>query len=267
MSKLTESELKAICRDFRVRSSQLCNAKWQDVKGRLSNLLSYVKRIPILNDYIQGCRPSLSNDELEKMIADNSFRCGKMPFDLGKSDSEQLAHLYQILQIADECETCQDLFTIGRVFDYGTSFQDSVNGFVYGIVTPFVNAITQHLHTVSMSVRSIPEKHITINASGNYAQITIAQDNSTITASQNNAGGCFEEIEKELRNINVMKDDIDELRNLCSTEKPVSRENLGDKLNCWIVNIVGKAAKGSVKLSMEVATGVLVNLICKYYGI
>ena len=109
-------------------------------------------------------------------------------------------------------------------------------------------------------------KNISINVPGNNAQFNIAQEGSTINATQLNGGGDWSMIAAELTRLRVAADDIAELKDILAKERPVAKDKFGPKINQWIAKIVVKASQGLVDLSMSTASNVLAALICKYYG-
>ena len=167
---------------------------------------------------------------------------------------------------ADDAEDVGRIFAIGRAFDHDSHLQSSVEGFIHGVVNPFVDNITLYIHSIAMNVCSSPEKNITINATGNYAQINIAQDNACLAANQANESADWNFISEQLRKVQIAEEDIRELKSILETEKPTAKENLGSKINGWIAKIMSKVADGIVNLPFETAASVLTTLICKYYG-
>lgn len=266
MIKMTEKEFKMMDLEFRTRASRLCRAKYQEVKTLLSKFIYYLEHTPILTEYIQGCDPNMVDAEICEMTDRVISGWGEVPFDFGNNTREEVARQYRVLKYADECEDVDRIFGIGRAFDHDTHYQSSVEGFIHGVVSPFVDNINLYLHSIAMNVCSSPEKNITINVPGNNAQINIAQDGSSINALQSNECGSWSSVEAELTKLRVAADDIAELKDILAHEKPRSRDDFGTKINQWIAKIVVKASQGLVDLSMSTASGVLATLICKYYG-
>lgn len=121
-------------------------------------------------------------------------------------------------------------------------------------------------NSINLYLTSPTMKNISINVPGNNAQFNIAQEGSTINATQLNGGGDWSMIAAELAKLRVAADDIAELKEILAKERPVAKDKFGPKVNQWIAKIVVKASQGVVDLSMATASGVLATLICKYYG-
>lgn len=265
MINITEKEFKQLDLEFRTKASRLCRAKFQEVKMLLSKFLYYIEHTAVLKEYIQGCAPNVSEEELKQMTDNVIGAWGDEAFDFGNDTREEIARQYRVLRYANDCDGPDRIFGIGRAFDMDSHLQSSVDGFIHGVVSPFVDNITLYLHSIAMNVCSTSEKSITINASGNNAQINVSQGSSTLSASQNTFAD-WNSIADELRKFRVAEEDIAELKEILSHERPVSRDNLGPRINNWIAKIVVKAANGMVNLSVATASGVLATLICKHLG-
>ena len=268
MIKMTEKEFKMMDLEFRTRASRLCRAKYQEVKTLLSKFIYYLEHTPILNEYIQGCDPSMTDDEIRAMTDRvlSASDWDTVTFDFGSNVREETARQYRILRYADEKEDAGRIFAIGRAFEADGHCQSSVEGFVHGVVSPFVDNINLYLHSIAMNVCASPEKNITINVPGDNAQINIAQDGSSVNAVQSNECGSWSSIESELVKLRVAADDIAELKEILAHERPSAKDDFGPKINQWMAKIVVKASRGLVDLSMATASNVLAALICKYYG-
>ena len=267
MNTMTESEFKLMDLEFRTRASRLCRARYPEVKMLLTKFLQYIERQPTLDDYIQSSNPNMTDEALREMTDNVITGRGKVSFDFGDDVQEEVARLYRVLKYLNEFENAEGILGVGRAVSQETSADGCVEGFVHGVVIPFVDNLTLYLHSIAMNICTTQGKSITINATGNNAQVNISQDNSTLTPTQDNRHAEWGEIAEELRKIHVAEEDITELKGILSRESPRSKESLGDRLNQWIAKIVVKAAQGLVNLSMATASNVLAALICKYYGL
>ena len=65
----------------------------------------------------------------------------------------------------------------------------------------------------------------------------------------------------------ISKSDASELSDIVAAEKPSSAEEpLGTKAKAWLVKNIRKAADGTWKIGVSVATKVLTEAVLKYYG-
>lgn len=116
--------------------------------------------------------------------------------------------------------------------------------------------------------------HMTVNNTNNFNGTVnnagvIGSGNSDFSQKNTIKVGDLESLEKELRELGVSEEDLKGLK-LAINETPIkviSKDNLGAKINTWIGNMVGKAFSGGLNITADVATIVLANAICAYYGI
>lgn len=72
---------------------------------------------------------------------------------------------------------------------------------------------------------------------------------------------------KALVDAGLAKSDADDLAKIVASEEAESKEEpFGAKAKAWIVNNIGKAANGTWKVGMAVATKVLTEAALRYYG-
>ena len=270
MIKMTENEFKLMDLEFRTRASRLCRAKYQEVKMLLSKFIHHLECTAVLNEYILGCEPNMSDTEIQEMTDRVISGWGEEAFDFGNDTREEVARQYRVLKYADACDDVTRIFGIGRAFDHDTHFQSSVEGFVHGVVNPFVDNINLYLHSIAMNVCAASEKNITINTSGDNTQINIANDNAMQTATMTSRSdvqtGDWESLKTALEAVKVAVEDIATLRDAIQREPPQSSKDLGSAVKGWIVKMVGKAAEKAIDIPFDTATAVLTTMICKYCG-
>lgn len=264
---MTEKEFRIMDVAFRTRASQLCRAKYQEVKTLLSKFLHYIESNEVLNSYIQSCDPRMSDEVIREMTNQVMAGWGEVTFDFGDDAQEEIGRQYRVLKYVDECENASRILGIGRAYDHDTRFQASVDGFLHGVVVPFVDNLNLYIHSIAMNVCASSEKNITINSSGNNMQINIAQDNATLNATQEIKLADWSSVEDTLRKINVAESDIKELKSILETERPASKEDLGANIKGWIAKIIVKVADGVVNLPFETAAAILSTIVCKYCGL
>jgi hypothetical protein len=97
---------------------------------------------------------------------------------------------------------------------------------------------------------------------GNVSNSTITQDlDMTIQR------GDFEGLAAFLASKGVNEEEISELAEAVKVDlKPVSKNNFGEKVGGWVGKMIGKAASGTWKISVDVGTKLLANAIWAYYG-
>ena len=97
---------------------------------------------------------------------------------------------------------------------------------------------------------------------GNVTGSTVNQDN-TINIQQAD----FESLTRFLESKGVEQDDIEELKKAVKEETSIeSSERFGSKVSAWIGKIMSKAASGTWKIGVSVASQVLTAALKQYYG-
>ncbi len=270
MIELTENEMKSLDLEFRTRASRLCQSKYQEVMNLLDKFIGYVERTPTLAEYVRNCNAEMSDADLEEMISAVANGWGEVTFDFGNSSQEEIARSYRVMKSVLTKNDVHFLFAIGRAYDGDSQFQSSTEGFIHGVVKPFIDGITLYLHTIAMNAKVGDARTITINNNGNNAQINISEDSSTLNAQQHNEIDEISDLEslgKYLLSIKVPSEDIEELKGILSTDKPASRESLGKPTNQWIAKVLNKVADGAVSLPFATASSILATVICKAVGL
>ncbi|WP_316231884.1 hypothetical protein [Bradyrhizobium sp. SZCCHNR1051] len=106
--------------------------------------------------------------------------------------------------------------------------------------------------------------HQVIN--GNVTSISNTGDNALF--SFNNSAGDRDAFVNTLTKAGIAKSDAQELATVIASEKPDSKaEPFGPRAKGWIVKNIGKAADGTWKAGMAVATNVLTEAALRYYGL
>ena len=270
MIKMSENEYRAIDLEFRTRAGRLCRAKYQEVKMLLGKFLEYLERTPILSEYIHGCEPHMLDEEIRAMADRVAENFGRSTFDFGNDTREEIARIYRVFKYVNEGKNEERIFLIGRAFTSDTQFQSCTEGFVHGVVMPFVENINLYLHSIAMNVREVPNKNITITASGNNTQINIANDNASQTAMMTLPNEVqkedWESLKQALGKMKIAADDIVALRDAIQEERPRSVGDLGSPVKNWIAKMVGKAAEKIIEIPFEVAETTFVSIIVRYFG-
>ncbi|MCA6112759.1 AbiTii domain-containing protein [Bradyrhizobium cenepequi] len=106
--------------------------------------------------------------------------------------------------------------------------------------------------------------HQVIN--GNVTSISNVGDGAQF--SFNNSAGDGDAFVKALVKAGIAKPDAQEFAKIVASEKPESNtEPFGVRAKAWIVDNIGKAANGTWKAGMAVATNVLTEAALRYYGL
>ncbi len=97
---------------------------------------------------------------------------------------------------------------------------------------------------------------------GNFTDSTVNQDN-TINIQKGN----FEDLAKFLESSGIERTDIGELQEAVEKETKIEpSKGFGKKASAWIGKMISKAASGTWKIGVSVASKLLTDALMKYYG-
>ncbi|HHT9843844.1 TPA: hypothetical protein ACT9I4_001960 [Legionella pneumophila] len=99
--------------------------------------------------------------------------------------------------------------------------------------------------------------------SGILGNVTQSHINQHIVNSKND----LSELSSLLSSYGIEKDDIEDLKNCLQSDPVPDKPNrYGEKVSGWVGDMIKKAAMGTWKVSIDIATNILSAAINKYYG-
>lgn len=181
--EINKKDLKKISRRFRQLSSRVLNAHSNELNSVIKMLVEYIDNTDIIFEYIQSIL-IIQSDLPEKLKEATSGYPGKT-LSTGKTPEEEVSTIYQILKFISENPSF-DSYLLGWGYTSSNKYQDMAKEFGNRIVLPFVNEISAYLNDIATDMGFDEENKYMINiSSGGQAQVNIANDNSTLTATQN----------------------------------------------------------------------------------
>lgn len=258
---LTDKELRKIDYDFRTRASRVIRVQFRDVVGTLRQFLDYIESVPLLKNYVLSCKLPVSESEMMSEIGKVIEGHRNEHFHFVPSSEGELAQSYFILKQC--CANSDDHYNQTLVMNLGmaynssrdTGFQSYVEAFINAIALRFIENVNAYLHQLTMRIKSDMER--TYRIENNGGQVVIANDQSTVTASQNNMvnGNRFVELRDSV--INAAKESgatekqLTEIREiLAEIEKhikgPNPKKSLLNALLAGLDKIAGAVTKGTV---------------------
>ncbi len=205
MISLTDKELRKIDFEFRTRAGRVMRMQFRDAVGALRQFMEYIHGVPILADYVRSCKLPIPEAELDSDIQSVAQGLGNVQFSFSYKTDEELAQLNYIIQQClnnrDDEECLSAILAIGSAYESSgdmRSLQASVEAFVHAIAQPFIDDLNLYLHSLTMNIKIDSER--SYNIQNNGGQVVIANDNATVTATQNNNfdEGRFSKLEKGL---------------------------------------------------------------------
>lgn len=177
--ELNKKELKKIMYAFNAVSSRMMRVSYEDYNMVLEKFLRFIDENKIIIEYINSGYDS--NFSAEKEYKDVTCSCGELKFDFGPTQEEEAYQIYQVLKYIIDTDS---RVHIGMKMQYISlsKYQDIVKEFNDRILLVLINNVEEYLTKVGIDMGL--DENVTWNVSG--GQVNIANDNSTINASQNN---------------------------------------------------------------------------------
>lgn len=201
--KLNRAELRKIIYDFNNIANRLLQANYNDYTGVIRRFVTFIKNTPIIYDYILDCGTCDYNMDEEFQEIRQSY--GRLIFSLGDTNEEEVCVIFSILGYIAEKEV--DIsHAIAAGYTSSNKYQDRVKAFNDRVVMVLIRHIESYLTKVGIDM-GVDEK-ITYSITVNNGQVNIANDNASITAT-NNIGVDLTHLETLLQNVRSTASDID----------------------------------------------------------
>ena len=174
--EMNRKELKKIMYSFNAISSRMMRVSFDEYNMVLKKFLTYINETDIIHDYIL----SGNDDEYDAQEVFNKITTKDYVFDFGPSTNEESYQIYKILDYIENNVIHPEsaFFAI-----YGRNrWQDNVKEFNDRVVLVLINNIDAYLANVGIDMGL--DESMTWNVNG--GQVNVANDNSTINATQNN---------------------------------------------------------------------------------
>jgi len=178
--KLNRRELRKVISDFRSVSSRLVNVDWQDYGTVLPKFIDYVENNGLINAYVRDCGQPTFDIAFDMDEVRQGY--GRVIFSLGDSEQEEVANIYGILKYCIE-KNIDIPRTVAVAYSHSKSYQDKVRSFNQRVVMVLITHIGDYLKNIGIDMGVDEEVKYSITV--NHGQVNVANDNSTINATQN----------------------------------------------------------------------------------
>lgn len=179
--KLNRNELRKIIYDFNSISNRLLQAAFEDYNGVLAKFINYIKRTPIINDYVVDC--GVCDQDLPNEFQEVRSSYGRCIFSLGDTDEEEVRNIFAILNYIVE-NKIQIHHTVALGYSSSNKYQDKVKGFNDRVTMVLIRHIERYLTKIGIDM-GVDEK-VTYSITVQNGQVNIANDNATINATNTN---------------------------------------------------------------------------------
>lgn len=250
--KLTRRDLRKLLNDFNSLSNRLLQADIQDYNTVLSRFIRFVTDTEIIYDYIKDCGECSQNMSEEY----KAVQSGRAIFELGDSDEEEVRNVYSILKYAME-NNVSIYHGVALSYSNSRKFQDNLKVFNERVTMVLIRHIENYLTNIGIDM-GIDEK-VVYNITLKDGQVNIANDNSTINASNNvnqidvsQLNTLIENIKNEANNCEINESGKEEIMNSLSVIEDEVREPAPRKNHVNIAIKALEAIKGSAEFGAAV---------------
>lgn len=251
---LNRNDLKKIMYDFNSLCNRLLQADFNDYNGVLSKFVNFITDTEIIHDYIVDCGECEQDMDQEF----NEVKSGNSVFELGETVPEEVRNIYSILKYIIE-NNINVSHSIGFSYSHSNKYQEILKDFNDRVVMVIIRHIESYLTKVGIDM-GIDDK-LVYNITVRDGQVNIANDNSSITAT-NNSGSIdinellklLDEIRAEANKSNLSSDDMEAVESSLDVigEESKSAQPRKSFIKTAVAGL--KAVKGTVEFAAAVAT-------------
>lgn len=176
-------ELKKVSNKYNSNCNRLLRSDPDDYIGNLKRFIAYLDSTEIISEYIKSCGESELDMKSEFDQVLNSH--GRCIFSTGDTDEEEVRNVYVTLKYLSEK---YENIPLGLYFSYkhnSESHYETLKEFNSRFTMVLIRYIETYLKEIGIEMGLDENKTFNINSSG---MVNIANDNSTINATQNNNG-------------------------------------------------------------------------------
>lgn len=200
MMNINKRELKIISYDFRSKANRLLRSGTDEAVKSIKLFIDYIESIPIIFDYVKTSKREGFN--VEKEVEEVARSYGKIIFDLGSNESEEVYTVYNILKYVSD--NFQQVYTLGWAYTFDKTFEAKTKAFNQKVTFILIEHISNYLTRIFINMGYDEEERYMIT---NYnGQINISKDNSTLNATQN-VGVKVDELSNIIASIKELLDD------------------------------------------------------------
>lgn len=249
--ELNKKELRIICYEFRVKAKTLLNTSFQDFNSNLKRFMNYISETTLINDYVMS--NVIEEIDMAKEFKEINEGYGRLIFDLGITEQEEVSNIYQILRYIDDnnYNITQSWFLSG--YCSSKKHQDRIDEFNSRVVDIFVTHIETYLRKIGIQMGLDEEaKYMIIDNKGNI-QINDAKDNAVINAEQ--------EMIINYNTLSKLTSKVEEFMD--ENIEDIVREELKETIDCIKELATSKNASPSM---LKMCKTTLTNLLPKVAG-
>ncbi|MCK1997509.1 hypothetical protein MPH47_09795 [Psychrobacillus psychrodurans] len=195
---LDKKEFQLISAEFRRIASRLLKTNMNDGINNLKRFIFFIENNPLINNFIQE-HNTLTFD-IEKEIQNREMYEGYL---IQPDKKYEISFIYQLLKHCSD--NCSEYISICYFYGSSRNFQDMVDAFNDRVVSMLVGHIEVFLKGIWLDMADNDKFHINVNG----GQVSIAQGQGTVNATQNNYFGEIQALKELAEKFNILIDQVD----------------------------------------------------------
>ncbi|XZJ40570.1 hypothetical protein ACSXCW_02690 [Clostridium perfringens] len=233
---------------FRAFAGDLLKTNERDFHNKIKIFFEFISNSDLIKEFIDNNNIFEYNIVEAINTRDLSYPAS---FVVSSNMQEAISFSYQMIKFCAECEDENALRSVYIHYNGDSYYNEMVKSFNNHVPKILIDAISLYFQERRVDMKE--DGKIVINVNGNGGQVIYGSDNSQITATQNNnfdstdsLNKLFEELKKDLSNINIDKDEKEEL--IESTELAIETSK-SDKPKKTIIKTAITGLKGLIELT------------------
>ena len=190
--------------DFNSISNRLMQVDFEDYTDVATKFVNYIKRTPVIYDYITDC--GSCEWDMQKEFKEVGSSYGRVIFALGNEPEEEIRNVFAILNYIAE-KKVEIHYGVAMGYAHSTKYQDAVKGFNDRVVMVLIRHIETYLTKIGIDM-GLDEKNV-YNVTVEHGQVNIASDSATINAT-NNIGIDADKLTELVQAVKNAASDLDE---------------------------------------------------------
>lgn len=233
---------------FRALASDLLKTNERDFHNKIKIFFEFISNSDLIKEFIDN--NNIFEYNIVEAINTRDFTY-PASFIVSSNMQEAISFSYQMIKFCAECEDENALRSVYIYYNGDSYYNEMVKSFNNHIPKILIDAISLYFQERRVDMKE--DGKIVINVNGNGGQVIYGSENSQITATQNNnfdstdsLNNLFEGLKKDLLNVEIDKNDKEEL--IEATELAIETSK-SDKPKKTIIKTAISGLKGLVEIS------------------
>lgn len=248
---MNRTDIKIVMGKFNTNANRLMQAAFDDYIDVLTKFISYIEKTEVIFEYIVKCGGFQDSIADDFKTVQKEFDCY---FSLGDDEAEEVSNVYSILKYMSE-NYDKPPYMVLMAYSNSNSFKDMLKAFNERVSFVLISHISDYLKEIGIKMGLDDNQTFIVNG----GQVNIANDNSTINATQNNEALDLEMLTELIEKMRAAIDNED-LSDEDKADAQESIDNIETELKSGKPD--EKSVKREFKLLSKISKGVDFTAAC-----